>query len=219
MKADSALILAGGRSTRMGYDKKQLELEGAKVMDRLITRLGSIFSEVLVSSNDPFVYENVTTLHDEIGAGPLAGIYQGLKFCRSEYLYVIACDMPFISVEYIQYIKEIVSAKQVDACVACRIDGFYEPFNSFFSKRCIPPMYDALIHQEYKISMLFDKLNLHLVDPSIIEQYNKKDMFFNINYKEDIERAKSMVDNYNTIERLTSTGKTPKSLSKDEFTV
>lgn len=189
---ESALILGGGRSTRMGYDKKQLELEGAKVMDSLITRLGSIFSEVLVSSNDPFVHEKATTLYDEIGAGPLAGIYQGLKFCKSDYLYVTACDMPFISMDYIRYIKKIVSTQEVDACVARRNDGFYEPFNSFFSKRCIAPLYDALIHQEYKISMLLHKLNLHIVDPSIVEHY-KGDIFFNINTKEDLAHANSIV--------------------------
>jgi molybdopterin-guanine dinucleotide biosynthesis protein A len=193
MKTDSALILAGGKSARMGYDKKQLELNGAKVMDSLICRLHSMFSEILVSSNEPFVYENVTTLHDEIGAGPLAGIYQGLRFCKSDYLYVIACDMPFISVEYIHYIRKIVNAKQIDACIARRNDGFYEPFNSFFSKRCIPSIYDALMHQEYKIRMLLDKLHLHIVEPAIIEQYNTRDMFFNINYKEDLEQARSIL--------------------------
>lgn len=218
MKADSALILAGGRSTRMGYDKKLLTLNGAKVMDSLIARLGSLFKEVLVSSNDPVVYKNVTTLHDDIGAGPLAGIYQGLKFCQSDYLYITACDMPFISADYIQYIREIVSVRQLDACVARRKDGFYEPFNSFFSKRCIEPMYDALLHHEYKIRILLDRLNLYVVDTSIVEQYNKEDMFFNINNTEDLERAKTKT-HYNTIERLTSTGKTPNSLSNDESTV
>lgn len=218
MKADSALILAGGRSTRMGYDKKQLALEGANLMESLIARLGDLFKEVLVSSNDPFVHENVTTLRDDIGAGPLAGIYQGLKFCQSDYLYVTACDMPFISADYIRYIREIVSRREVDACVARREDGFYEPFNAFFSKRCIEPMYEALIRHDYKISILLERLNLSIVDSSIVAQYNKGDMFFNINNTEDLERAKTKT-HYNTIERLTSTGKTPKSRSNDESTV
>ncbi|MDR2536319.1 MAG: molybdenum cofactor guanylyltransferase [Treponema sp.] len=192
MNFDSALILAGGQSTRMGYDKKQLELAGAKVIDRLIAGLGSIFNEVLVSSNQTFINENVRVLMDGLGRGPLAGIYQGLIHCKSDYLYVIACDMPFLSVEYIQYMRKTISAEAVDACIARRRDGFYEPFNSFFSKQCIPCIGDALTRQEYKIRPLLDKLNLHIIEPSTIDQY-KGDMFFNINYIEDLERAESIM--------------------------
>ncbi|MDR2392553.1 MAG: molybdenum cofactor guanylyltransferase, partial [Treponema sp.] len=118
MVMGSALILAGGRGTRIGYDKKKLELGGETVIAGLITKLHTLFSEVLVSSNEPFFHDQVVVLQDELGAGPLAGIYRGLTYCRSEYLYVVACDMPFISLEYIRYMQEAIRKKQVDACVA-----------------------------------------------------------------------------------------------------
>jgi molybdopterin-guanine dinucleotide biosynthesis protein A len=186
---NSALILGGGRSVRMGYDKKKLELGGVRVLNSLITRLQTVFSEVIVSTNEPLPELGVITLHDEIGAGPLAGIYQGLRHCRSEYLYVVACDMPFISLEYIQYLQGIVNQKPVDACVARRDDGRYEPFNSFFNKRCIEPLYEALVRGEYKISILLDRLNLHIVDAATAKTFNAGDMFFNINDKADLARA------------------------------
>lgn len=189
VNADSALILAGGKSTRMGYDKKRLALDGVRVMDSLISGLGSLFKEVLVSSNEPFAHENVVVVYDELGAGPLAGIYQGLKHCRSDYLYVIACDMPFISAEYIRYVRDLVIAARADVCIACGHNGFYEPFNAFYSKRCMGPIHDALIQQEYKIRPVLDKLNLYMVEPWIVEQYAARDMFFNINRQEDLKRA------------------------------
>lgn len=191
-KTDSALILAGGESKRLGYDKKLLKFNGISIMNNLIEKLQLIFDEVLVSSNDGFVNEKAITLRDDVGIGPLAGIYQGLKYCKSECLYVIACDMPFISVEYINYIKNIMQTRQIDACIACCDNGFYEPFNSIFSKSCLEPIYEALIHQEYKIRTVLDRLNIHIVKPEIIKTFNdqlncKGNMFSNINYREDLE--------------------------------
>ena len=191
---DSALILAGGRSSRMGFDKKLLKLGDMMIMDRLITCLRSLFSEILVSvgndkdfSRENRVIENVTFIHDEIGSGPLAGIYQGLKLCKSDDLYVTACDMPFISFDYIKYMKEIVISKSMDACVARRKDNRYEPFNSFFNKRCLPTLRDSLIRKEYKVSLFLDKINPYIVKPEIVETFG--DIFFNINCPEDLERA------------------------------
>jgi molybdopterin-guanine dinucleotide biosynthesis protein A len=190
MVMGSALILAGGRGSRIGYDKKKLEVGGETVIASLITKLHALFSEVLVSSNEPFAHDQVVVLKDELGAGPLAGIYQGLSYCSSAYLYVVACDMPFISLDYIRYMQEEIRTKQVDACVARREDGFYEPFNAFFNKSCLQPIYAALVGHRYKISTLLDRLHLHIIDASTLQMFNEGDMFFNINYQEDLECAK-----------------------------
>ena len=188
--AHSALILGGGKSARMGYDKKKLEISGVSVMERLITALAALFREVLVSSNDPFTHPLARVIPDKIGAGPLAGIYQGLCVCESDYLYVTACDMPFISPPYIAYMREIVRAKDIDACVARRPDGFREPFNGFYHKSCLEPLRGALARGEYKISLLFDALNLHIIGPEIVKQYGEE-LFFNINTTEDLKHTPS----------------------------
>ncbi|MDR1955327.1 MAG: molybdenum cofactor guanylyltransferase [Treponema sp.] len=195
MAAGSALILAGGRGARIGYDKKKLELDGdgETVIAVLITKLRTLFPEVLVSSNTPFVHDHIVVLPDKLGTGPLAGIYQGLRYCHSAYLYVVACDMPFISLEYIRYMQEVMRQKPVDACVARRDDGLYEPFNSFFNKSCITPMYEALVRHEYKISTLLDRLRLHIIDLATMQAFNQEDMFFNINAPADLDRAKRKV--------------------------
>ncbi|MDR1302691.1 MAG: molybdenum cofactor guanylyltransferase [Treponema sp.] len=193
MVTGSALILAGGRGSRLGYDKKKLELEGEPVLAGLITKLGALFSEILVSSNEPVDHAGVLVLKDQIGKGPLAGIYQGLKVCRSEYLYVLACDMPFISLAYIRYMQDLIHLKPVDACVARRGDGLYEPFNSFFNQSCSEPIYEALVRHEYKISPLLDRLNLQIIDAADAQRFNQGDMFFNINYQADLELAQSKV--------------------------
>ncbi|MDR1353202.1 MAG: molybdenum cofactor guanylyltransferase [Treponema sp.] len=189
--ADSALILAGGKSSRMGYDKKNLELNGERVFGRLLAELRSLFGEVLVSSNDngnsgPF---GVPVLRDEIGGGPLAGIYQGLRRCSSAYLYVTACDMPFISGDYIAYMRELLARESCDVCLARREDGLYEPFNAFYSASCEAPVREALLKGEYKISMVLDRLRLRVIGAETTRRFGGGAMFFNINRAEDLERA------------------------------
>jgi molybdopterin-guanine dinucleotide biosynthesis protein A len=98
--------------------------------------------------------------------------------------------MPFISLEYIRYMQEAIRKKQVDACVARRDDGFYEPFNAFFNKSCLKPMYEALVGHRYKISTLLDHLQVYSIDAAVVKAFNLEDMFFNINYQADLELAK-----------------------------
>jgi molybdopterin-guanine dinucleotide biosynthesis protein A len=95
-------------------------LAGEKLIDRTIQTLRSRFEEIIVSSNTEFSRPGVITLGDEIGEGPLAGIYQGLVHCKSEYLYVIACDMPFVSGDYISFLKTAAQAAQAAAQAAPR---------------------------------------------------------------------------------------------------
>jgi molybdopterin-guanine dinucleotide biosynthesis protein A len=186
----SALILAGGKGTRIGYDKKKLTLGGNSVMAELVTGLRHIFDQILVSSNNEFEHEGVTVLRDGIGAGPLAGIYQGLRRCNSEYLYVIACDMPFVSPAYIAFIKSrIEDGGPYDACVA-RNGTFLEPFNALWGKTCIEPIRGALENGTYKILPLLKELRLRVIRSDEIKQFSgPSDLFFNINYGADLQAA------------------------------
>ncbi|MDR2444857.1 MAG: molybdenum cofactor guanylyltransferase [Spirochaetaceae bacterium] len=186
----SALILAGGKGTRIGYDKKNLMLNGSSVMAGLVKRFRSIFDEIIVSSNNEFECENVTVLRDELGSGPLAGIYQGLRRCNSEYLYVIACDMPFVSPDYIAFIKnKVEGGGHCDACVA-RNGAFLEPFNALWRKSCIGPVRDALESGVYKVLPVLKKLRLCVVMPEEVKQFSGAGSpFFNINYDADLKDA------------------------------
>jgi molybdopterin-guanine dinucleotide biosynthesis protein A len=173
----------------MGYDKKKLELKGESVFGRLLAELRSLFGEVLVSSNNEA--QGITVLRDEIGGGPLAGIYQGLRRCSSGYLYVTACDMPFINREYIAYMREILAQESCDACLARREDGRYEPFNAFYSARCEGPVKEALLKGEYRISLVLGRLDLRVINAETARRFNGEAMFFNINRAEDLERAEN----------------------------
>jgi molybdopterin-guanine dinucleotide biosynthesis protein A len=139
-------------------------------------------------------------LGDELGAGPLAGIYAALKHCRSEYLYVTACDMPFVSPAYIGFMREKLSredgAAKFDACVARREDGFLEPFNAFYGKSCVCLLRAALEEGAYKVQPLLEKLRLAVIPPAEVRRFREEsgaDMFFNINYMDDLRAAEKHI--------------------------
>jgi molybdopterin-guanine dinucleotide biosynthesis protein A len=184
----SALILAGGQGTRIACDKKNLKFGSVNILSNLVDRLSSLFEEVLLSVNDGTEYRNAVTIKDEIGIGPLAGIYRGLSVCKSEYLYVTACDMPFLSGEYIKFLETIVSDEAVDACVARREDGFYEPFNALYNKSALPVITEAINSGRYGMNRILDQMKLYVVEYPVTCHYAGGNMFFNINYKEDLQR-------------------------------
>ncbi|GMO23892.1 MAG: molybdenum cofactor guanylyltransferase [Termitinemataceae bacterium] len=199
----STLILGGGQGKRIGFDKKNIEVGGTKLIDVHIEKLKMVFTQILVSSNTEFVRKNVTTLPDSIGAGPLAGIYEGLIHCKSNYLFIIACDMPFLSLKYIEFLKaQITNALQakykimsnlqlqpkIDVIVMEREDGFLEPFNAFYHKSCAGQIKSALESGNYKVAPVLKKLEKIIVPHNIATDFSDQpDLFFNINYLEDLQ--------------------------------
>lgn len=94
------LILAGGRSTRMGKDKAGLMLDGKTFASTIADNM-KYFDEKLVSAFSGYVLEGFETVTDEPeieGKGPMAGIVSGLAVCRSRWLLTVPCDMPFFDI-------------------------------------------------------------------------------------------------------------------------
>ena len=107
----SAIILAGGRSTRMNGDKGLRELGGEALVNRVIRRVGELVDEVLLvvgseeqrEAYSKVVDEDVILVVDLYRDGsPLVGAITGLKHAKGEYAFMAACDMPFISDEVVE---------------------------------------------------------------------------------------------------------------------
>lgn len=121
----TALILAGGKATRLGgVDKRELVVEGRTIFERQVDALAPCVAEILVSS--PRVVAGFRCVADPVsGAGPLAGIAAGLAAATTPWLFVIACDMPYIDRAFV----ELVLSHADDGCdaVGIRIGELPEP--------------------------------------------------------------------------------------------
>ena len=146
----SAILLAGGKSRRMGFDKQTLETHGEPLPHALIRRLQGCFDDIIVATNDVAFYAAlpVRTVSDRYpGRGPMAGIEAGLRAAGSDFVYVLACDMPFYDAAFSDALRQKLSASpnaEIDGIITCLADGRIEPFNAFYGKHLAADMAHCL---------------------------------------------------------------------------
>ncbi|QQY79628.1 molybdenum cofactor guanylyltransferase [Keratinibaculum paraultunense] len=189
-KFGTAIILAGGKSSRMGFDKQFLKINNKRLIDMMIEKLKKEFEEIIIVTNKPKEYRGYgqKILTDIIkNAGPLAGIYTGLKEAKFEYAFVIACDMPNIDIDYINYMKEIIDKYKVDVCIT-KVNGNIEPFHGFYSKKITESIREHLETEKRDIKSLVKKLNTYYIEEKLVKRYSPSlDIFKNLNTKKDLE--------------------------------
>ena len=106
----ASIVLAGGRSTRLGQDKVSLVIGGEGLLQRTINHLRQLNQEiilVLAQGQLPPEFDNSTdvriTTDVKSGKGPLIGIFTGLQASNDDYSVIVACDMPFLNIELLRY--------------------------------------------------------------------------------------------------------------------
>jgi molybdopterin-guanine dinucleotide biosynthesis protein A len=130
----SGYILAGGKSLRMGSDKRLLQIGGVSLLEQTCTLLKSVLgSEPIIVGNSlpPEFSENHIIIPDFVpGKGPLAGLVSALKHCRTKWLALLPVDMPFLRAEELLKLFEY-SASDYDV-VAFSKEGFIEPLSAIY---------------------------------------------------------------------------------------
>ena len=135
----TAVILAGGSSRRMGFDKQTLSLDGRPLIERTVELLRELFDDIVIVTDRPQLYrdEKVRVTSDVFpGNGPIAGIHAGLLQAKSRFVYVIGCDMPHPELDYINLMKrklESADASSIAGCMMRRDTGCLEPLNAFYN--------------------------------------------------------------------------------------
>lgn len=131
----TAAILAGGKSSRMGFDKQLLMEDDRRILETVIDALRQEFPDILIVTAKPELYNGmgVRLCRDAYpGKGPLAGVHAALQQARSRYVYLLACDMPVVNLSFIRHMKERLLESGAEIC-ACQVDGHMEPFNTFYA--------------------------------------------------------------------------------------
>jgi molybdopterin-guanine dinucleotide biosynthesis protein A len=177
-----AIILAGGLNTRMrGHNKAFLKIDGQTILDRLLFRLKSAFSEILLVTRQPELYSSlqlrlVEDIHEERSS--LTGIHAGLIHAKAAFGFMVPCDIPFLQPDLIRLLLDELEP-DLDVVVPF-YDGHYQPLCAIYSKRCIPLIEKQLTASDYKISHLFECVSvktipadkLKTVDPQLLSFLN-----------------------------------------------
>lgn len=189
-KKMNAIILSGGAGSRLGGKEKAfLKLGDDTFVGRKIKMLKPLFEEIIVVTNNPQLYVGlkVKIIKDEKeGAGPLMGLYCGLKGSSADLNFVTASDTPFLKTELVRYL--IKNADDYDVVVP-QWHGMTEPLCAVYSKRCIPYIEKVIgengrINSFYKFSKVkfISERELKKTDPEGIS-------FFNVNTPSDYQKA------------------------------
>ncbi|MBO8159551.1 molybdenum cofactor guanylyltransferase [Thermosyntropha sp.] len=194
MKEVTGVILAGGKSSRMNFNNKAFALiNGQKIIEIILSKFFSYFDETIIISNEPLLYSSLnvpvyTDIYPRLG--PMSGIHSGLTYAKHDASFVLACDMPFIPVEMIDYMLERING--YDAVVP-EIDGFLHMTAAVYRKSSLPVLTENLQHKKLKMSLLFKELNALALDEEELKRFgDKTEMFHNINCEEDLIKAEKI---------------------------
>lgn len=170
----------------MKKNKAFLELGGKPLVERSLAVLQTVFSEVLISSNQPELYAGyeVPVILDEVlGRGPLEGLYQGLKAATYDEVFFVACDMPFLNVELIRFMSTWVPAYDI---VVPQFQSGLHPLHAFYHRRCLPLIKNNLEANRLKIIDFYPACSARYVGETELQAFHDLNrVFCNVNTPED----------------------------------
>ncbi len=179
----TAVVLAGGQSSRMGEDKSLLVADNLPMIEKIIRQLKGHFREIIISANDieKFRFLNLRVVPDlEKDNGPLMGIYSTLLQSAHEINFVVACDIPDLNMDYV---KELMrQAKCHEIVVPVWSDGKFEPLFAVYNKSILDRVKNMLASGKRKINILFESADIkYLPMPDQLRWYK------NLNTREDYQ--------------------------------
>ena len=183
----TGVILAGGRSSRMGRDKATLEVAGAPLFERVLSVLLDFFDAVLIAGDRPDLARPTVPYHPDIYSGSaLGGLYTGLLKARTEWIFVAPCDMPHPDPEMIRVLLERREGRQI---VVPRTRAGFEPLFALYHKDCLDPMRAMLEEGRYRIYDLYDQMSVCYVCESELPPDWERSLI-NVNTPEEYSKVR-----------------------------
>jgi len=193
----TGVLLAGGKSKRMGEDKRFLLIGGSTLIERSVEVMCALFQHVCVviaqEGSVPSVC--VPVARDLIpNCGSLGGLYTGLRQSTAQHIFVAACDMPFLCSSLVEY---MVALKEEADIVMALWKNRLQPTHAVYSRRCLPILEDMIRRHEVKIQHIaaHPSLRVRLITEAEVSRIDSDGRSFrNINTPSDLEAARSLYD-------------------------
>ncbi len=186
-------LLAGGDSSRMGRDKCLLELGGVPILLRIVRLVEPQVARVtVVGPVDRYAQFGCRVIPDEReGLGPLGGIYTALRNSAGEWNLVLACDLPYLSLEWLDYLLRRADASSADALLPQTVRG-PEPLCAMYRTRCGLAIKAALDRGVRKVSDGLAGLQIEAVLPEEWKPFDSEGRLFkNMNAPADYEEVRA----------------------------
>ncbi|MBS4200763.1 molybdenum cofactor guanylyltransferase [Bacillus sp. FJAT-49732] len=188
----NTIILAGGKSSRMGENKALMKIGGKRIIDRLIEEFIPVSEKVIIIANEelPQIDDSVLILEDSEtfkGQGPLAGMLTGFTAAGEGLCFVVACDMPLASNKLARQLEQTIIDKKVDAVIPVA-DGQIHPLFAVYNTRILKDVIETLKDDKRAVKSLLDRIEVEYIE------IGNSSVLRNMNTKEDYLEAKNIIE-------------------------
>jgi len=192
-------VLAGGKSQRFGEDKSQVKLNGKLLIDYILSEIIDEFKEILIVSNKQIKfknYENISLINDfKKDQGPLGGVLSAMKWAKEKnnkykWISTFPVDTPFFKKEILQKFLSKINSEESKLFFIKSNNTRHNIFG-IWSIDLIEKLEEGLNNGERKVELWANSVGVKVINMEFL----KEDPFFNINTKEDLEKAKEKVNN------------------------
>lgn len=193
------VVLAGGKSQRFGEDKSQVKLHGKILIDYILSEIIDQFEEILIVTNNEIKFKfskKISITKDLIeGIGPLGGILTAMKWIKKnnknyKWISTFPSDTPFFTKNELQIFYKKIDIQKSKLFFIKNKKTRHNIFG-LWSMDLMEKLDNDLKKGERKVEVWADTAGVEIINI----EYEKKDPFFNINTKEDLEKAYKMLEN------------------------
>ena len=190
----TAIILAGGRATRLGgVNKALLEVGGRTIIDRVVDSLRPVAGQIILVGHlsESAHLPGVEVLQDAVpGAGTLTALHTGMTAARHQVCVAVGCDMPFLNSALLEKLAGL--SEGYDLAVP-RIGPHLEALHAAYRLTCIPTIEIAIRERQLKIIDFYKRVNTREVPESYLRTLDPDlRSFLNVNTAEDLARARDL---------------------------
>ncbi len=192
----TGILLAGGKSRRMGEDKRHLVVGEQTLLERGLAVLRSTFQNVLVviAQDSSPLGVDARVVRDLVpDCGSLGGLYSGLMQATTPWVFVVACDMPFLDQAVI---AQFTSRRTTADIVMAKLDARLQPMHALYGKQCLPVLEQMVRARQLKIQEMVSQSSLrvcYVTEADLLSIDPSGRSFYNVNTLADLEAARSLL--------------------------
>ncbi|HZJ84247.1 MAG TPA: molybdenum cofactor guanylyltransferase [Syntrophomonadaceae bacterium] len=192
MKVTGA-ILAGGKSTRMKYNKSFAKIGEKNIIEIILAKFEDMFDDIIIITNEPKEYEFLgKPMYRDIfvGLGPISGIHSALINSTNDVTFVLACDMPFVPENLIEYMLNKIEGYDT---VVARTNNFFQATSAVYHQSSLPVLTNCLENNKLKTTLIFREMKAKILDePELMGFGNLDEIFLNINDEFALSNARKI---------------------------
>ena len=188
MPETAGYVLVGGKSSRFGQDKALLDWQGRPLSAHVAHTVQSAAgSATLVGSIEKYQHLGYRVIPDPLyGFGPLAGLLAALDDSTSEWNLVVACDMPYLTTDFLEFLLSQARESAADVLLPVDLDEMPEPLCAVYSLSARDRIRQAVEHGIHKMTRAFESLRIMQLLPEQYQKFNLDGkLFTNLNLPQD----------------------------------